>query len=201
MLRRYICCLTKTNNITENNLNKNNNDINGCITDSELSLSHIRVMDTLSFYDSNEWLNKLENPIDWKDCMPFVPPIDKGIVIKVYDGNTITIASKLPYHNSLLYRFSVRLNGIDCPEMKSINIFEKECAQIAKNEMINLTLNKVVTLKNIQTEKYGRILADVYIDDLYINNYLLEKKLAVSYDGGTKKSPNNWLEYYYKGKI
>jgi hypothetical protein len=45
----------------------------------------------------------LEIP-DWKDTVVFVPPITGGIVIKVYDGDTITIASKLPYDESKLYR-------------------------------------------------------------------------------------------------
>jgi endonuclease YncB( thermonuclease family) len=72
--------------------------------------------------------------------------IEKGIVIKVYDGDTITIASKLPYRDSKLYRFSVRLNGIDCPEIKGKTAQEKQCAQIAKQEMSDLVLNKMVTL-------------------------------------------------------
>ena len=57
----------------------------------------------------------------WKDTMPFIPPISGGVVIKVYDGDTITIASKLPYKKSPLYRFSVRMNGIDAPELKGIS--------------------------------------------------------------------------------
>jgi hypothetical protein len=31
----------------------------------------------------------------WKTCKPFIPPISLGKVIKVYDGDTITIATKL----------------------------------------------------------------------------------------------------------
>ena len=120
-------------------------------------------------------------------------------VKSVYDGDTITIASKLPYTSSPLYRFSVRLNGIDCPEIKGKDYNEKQCAQIAKEEMSNLILNKIVTLKNVKTEKYGRILADVYIDELHLNNHLIQKRLAVVYDGGTKISPKNWMEYYLKG--
>ena len=67
--------------------------------------------------------------------------------------------------------------------------------------MSDLILNKIVTLKNVQTEKYGRILADVYIDNLHLNTYLLEKRLAVAYDGGTKISPENWMHYYYTGEM
>ena len=119
----------------------------------------------------------------------------------MYDGDTITIASKLPYDTSPLYRFSVRLNGIDCPEMKGKDEDEKECAQIAKKEMNDLIMNKMVTLKNIQTEKYGRILADVYIGDLHLNQHMIEKRLAVAYDGGTKMKPTNWMNYYCKGEM
>ena len=50
--------------------------------------------------------------IEWKDTQAFIPPICEGQVIKVYDGDTITIAAKLPYNDSLLYRFSIRLNAL-----------------------------------------------------------------------------------------
>lgn len=154
-----------------------------------------------SYKNMNEDNQIEEKQINWKDTVEFVAPIEKGIVIKVYDGDTITIASKLPYESSPLYRFSVRLNGIDCPEIKGKDENEKECAKIAKKEMNDLIMNKMVTLKNVQTEKYGRILADVYIGDLHLNQHLIEKRLAVSYDGGTKMKPTDWMNYYCKGEM
>ena len=33
--------------------------------------------------------------IEWKDTIPFVAPINQGRCIKVYDGDTITIATKI----------------------------------------------------------------------------------------------------------
>jgi len=83
--------------------------------------------------------------IDYKQTIPFVPPIHDGYVVKVYDGDTITIASKLPYKESPLYRFQVRLNGIDCPEIKGQNEYEKKVALMAKLEITNLVLHKRVT--------------------------------------------------------
>jgi endonuclease YncB( thermonuclease family) len=142
---------------------------------------------------------KSSSQIEYKDTESFVPPIKRGIVIKVYDGDTITIASKLPYLKSPLYRFSVRLLGIDCPEIKGKDESERECAQLAKKELESLLMNKTVELKNVKTEKYGRILADVYLDKIHINNYMIQKRMAVIYDGGTKKSPKNWMDYYMKG--
>jgi len=135
------------------------------------------------------------SPPKWKECRPFVAPITEGYVLKVYDGDTITIAFRLPYEGSALYRSSVRLNGIDAPEIKGKNEDEKKAAQLAKHSLETLILDKTITLKNIQTEKYGRILADVYIGDIHVNQWLLDHKLVVRYDGGTKKSPESWLEY------
>lgn len=203
MFKRFICC-SKPNTIITPVPVKETHDIivnKNANLNSPIDLTLITLLDTRSIYDSTEWLSKLEKPIDWKDTIQFVPPVEKGIVIKVYDGDTITIASKLPYPDSPLYRFSVRLNGIDCPEIKGKDENEKECAQIAKNEVSKLIMNKIVTLKNIQTEKYGRILADVYIENLHVNQHLIEKRLAVKYDGGTKICPKNWLNYYNYGEI
>ena len=141
--------------------------------------------------------------IKWEDTQEFTFPIKGGRVIKVYDADTITIASKLPYNESPLYRLSVRLNGIDTPEIKGKDISEdeKEAAKVARNFVYNLVFNKYVRLENIESEKYGRILADVYIDDIHLNNLLIRERYAVKYDGGTKKKPTSWLSYRLKGEI
>ena len=131
--------------------------------------------------------------------IPFVPPLTEGIVIKVYDGDTITILAKLPYDSSPLYKISVRINGINCAEIKGKTDDEKQCAQIAKQLLSELILYKKIQLKNVQTEKYGRMLADVFIGDINISEYLLNAKLAVSYDGGTKNCPKSWMNYYLNG--
>lgn len=181
-MSRYICCFKRRN--------------------LEITTNPIKSELKPPVSENKDWLNTISKPIDWKDTIPFVPPIDRGIVIKVYDGDTITIASKLPYENSPLYRFSVRLNGIDCPEIKGKDDAEKQCAQIAKQEMTNLVLDKLVILKNVQTEKYGRILADVYdTNELHLNKHMIEKRLAVGYDGGTKISPSNWMNYHLNGEL
>jgi endonuclease YncB( thermonuclease family) len=141
--------------------------------------------------------------IKWEDTNDFKFPITGGRVIKVYDGDTITIASKLPYDDSQLYRFSVRLNGIDTPEIKGKNISEdeKESATNARDFVANLVLNKFVRLENVSNEKYGRILADVYIGDIHLNDLLLRERYAVKYDGKTKIKPTSWLKYKITGEL
>ena len=138
---------------------------------------------------------KTTTPIEWDDTVPFTFPITGGQVIKVYDADTITIASKLPYEASPLYRLSVRLNGIDTPEMKGkdVSAEEKEAAILARDFVSNLVLHKYVRLENIESEKYGRILADVYLGDIHLNDLLIRERYAVKYDGGTKIKPASWL--------
>jgi len=146
-------------------------------------------------------VEKQEEPlIKYEDTVPFVFPITSGQVVKVYDGDTITIASKMPYDNSPMYRFSVRLNGIDTPEMKGKTDDEKSMALEARNKLSELIMNKRVFLKNVSTEKYGRILADVYLDDtIHINQWLIDNRYAVKYDGGTKHIPDSWVQYHLVG--
>lgn len=141
--------------------------------------------------------------IKWEDTQEFTFPIKGGRVIKVYDADTITIASKLPYDESPLYRLSVRLNGIDTPEMKGkdVSFEEKEAAKAAREFVYNLVFNKFVRLENIESEKYGRILADVYIGDIHLNELLLKERYAVKYDGTTKRKPISWLKYRLTGEI
>ena len=130
--------------------------------------------------------------VDWNNTTPFVPPIKSGYVIKVYDGDTITIAAKMPYMNSPIYRFSVRLNGIDCPEIKGKTITEKELAINARDALANKIMRKNVTLQNVSLEKYGRLLADVYCEGVHMNQWMLDKKFALPYDGGKKSRPLEW---------
>ena len=141
--------------------------------------------------------------IKWEDTVEFTFPIKGGRVIKVYDADTITIASKLPFDDSPMYRLSVRLNGIDTPEMKGKGIpdEEKEAAKQARDFVSNMVLNKYVKLENIESEKYGRILADVYIGNVHLNEILLKERYAVKYDGGTKIKPASWMKYKIKGEI
>jgi len=131
--------------------------------------------------------------ITWKDCKPYIPDVICGKVIKVYDGDTITIASKL--HNSSdenIYRFSVRLTGIDSAEMKSKNEIERLHAVQARDALAAIVLGKLVILKNVSIEKYGRLLADVHYNNIWLNEWMLKNNYAVPYDGGTKIIPDEW---------
>lgn len=142
-----------------------------------------------------------ETNIQWKDTQEFTVPIESGQVIKVYDADTITIACKLPFEGSPLYRFSVRLAGIDTPEIKGKNVGEEEktAGKLARDFVHQMAFQKQVKLKNVSNEKYGRILADVYIGDVHLNQLLLDERHAVPYGGQTKQKPASWERYRQTG--
>lgn len=139
--------------------------------------------------------------IDPKNIPKFVPDIQVARVIKVYDGDTITIASYYPNDVNKLYKFSVRLYGIDCPEKYSKIKSERDTAELATHFLTDLILNKIVTLHIYELDKYGRLLADVFINGLSCSHLMLENRYAVKYNGKTKRLPENWMYYYKYGSM
>ena len=127
------------------------------------------------------------NPITYEKTRPYIPQVSYCKVIKVYDGDTVTVASRMTGTN-IVYRFSVRLAGIDTPEMTSKNNLEKERAIFVRDQLHDLVFGKIVLLKNLSMEKYGRILADIYLDDLHVNQYMINNQYAYVYNGGKKQA-------------
>jgi len=92
----------------------------------------------------------------------------------VYDGDTITIATRLPFPKSPLYRFSVRLLGIDTPEIKTNDKNEKKIAEIARDKLSKKILNNIVELKDLGIDKYGRVLAYVRYNGRDLSKWLIK---------------------------
>jgi|UniRef100_A0A6C0IQZ8 endonuclease YncB( thermonuclease family) len=124
--------------------------------------------------------------IKYEDCTRFIPKFHYAKVVKVYDGDTITVACKYPIRGSHLYRFPVRLAGIDAPELNSDDSNERVHADVSRTKLHELIFNETVYLDNIRIEKYGRLLADVYFHDIHVNAWLLDNKYAIPYYGGKK---------------
>ncbi len=75
---------------------------------------------------------------------------------------------------------SVRVNGIDTPEIRG------KCK--AEKELIGALLSKAnkIDLLNLQRGKYFSLIADVIVDGINISDALIDAELAVRYDGGKK---------------
>jgi endonuclease YncB( thermonuclease family) len=152
------------------------------------------IIETVTFISPVNNMNNtdyLQN-IGYANTVPFVPPITLCKVIKVYDGDTITVAARLPNTETPIYRFQVRLNGIDTAEIKGGSVNETIIAKQTRAALSELIFDKIVELRNCNIEKYGRILADVYLQDLHVNKWLIDNKYAVEYDGGKKHRPDAW---------
>lgn len=142
----------------------------------------------LCFFCSNRF-----NNINAKNLKNFVPKLKKCKVVKVYDGDTITVAGYLK-GDPECYKFKVRLNGIDSPELRGSNENEKKHAIISRDALSNKILNNIVTLDIKGTEKYGRLLADVLYDGTNMNEWMVNNGYAVKYDGGKKIRDLKWDE-------
>ena len=87
---------------------------------------------------------------------------------------------------------SIRINGIDAPEMKS-HCKKERILAIASKEATVLMLRSAHTIeiRNIKRGKYFRLIADVYADGVSIGRELIRRHLAVPYYGKTKI---NWCK-------
>lgn len=114
--------------------------------------------------------------------------------IKNYDGDTITF--NIPgLHPLISKNISVRLSGVDTPEIKTKKKCEKEKGRIAKALVKNLLKrSKRVDLENIKRGKYFRIVADVIVDGKPLTSYLLKNNLAYAYSG-QKKRKIDWCNF------
>ena len=111
-------------------------------------------------------------------------------VSKVVDGDTIDVDIDLGFDISFSSR--VRLAGIDTPESRTTDKFEKSLGLEAKaylKNAIDAAKNVVIkTEKMDSSEKYGRILGWVFLDgsDKSLNEMMIEDGYAWGYMGETK---------------
>ena len=111
-------------------------------------------------------------------------------VHKVVDGDTIDVDIDLGFNVSYYQR--VRLAGIDTPESRTTDKYEKDLGLEVKKKLgeylANATDIVIRTEKPDSTEKYGRILGWLYIDgaEKSINEALIAGGYAWEYMGDTK---------------
>lgn len=111
-------------------------------------------------------------------------------VTAVVDGDTIDVDIDLGFNVSFSQR--VRLAGIDTPESRTKDKFEKalgiEAKEYLKSKLKDANLVVIKTEKPDSSEKYGRILGWLYVDGdtVSINDHMIEDGYAWGYLGDTK---------------
>ena len=111
-------------------------------------------------------------------------------VKKVVDGDTLDVVIDLGFN--ILFEQRVRMAGIDTPESRTKDRFEKslgiESKEYLKKHLKDAKSVVIKTEKMNSSEKYGRILGWVYIngDTVSLNDMMINDGYAWGYMGETK---------------
>lgn len=92
------------------------------------------------------------------------PDVKVSRLLRVIDGDTF--ACDIDEHSAIAGKnISIRLRGINTPELRSKDPEERKFATLEKQRLSDLLNNaRVIELRNLGRDKYFRIDADVYID-------------------------------------
>ena len=111
-------------------------------------------------------------------------------VTRVVDGDTIDVNIDLGFN--IWHKARVRMAGIDTPESRTRNKKEKVLGLAAKARLKELLKSQKVSIQcSKEKGKFGRVLADVRVNDKSINLQLIDEGHAREYHGG-KKIP--WIK-------
>ena len=102
----------------------------------------------------------------------------KAKVIDVYDGDTVTAMVDLGFYHFQQMKF--RLYGIDTPEIRGEG---REKGLVVRDIVRAMILDKEVTINSYKDkqEKYGRYLANIIIDGVDLNQWLVQNGHAKEY--------------------
>ena len=107
----------------------------------------------------------------------------KSYEIKIIDGDTIYLNGE-----------KIRFKGIDTPELKQTCNKNNEvfpCGIEARKLLIKKIGNNKVLCKKDGIDRYKRILAECFVDDISLSSYLVRKGYAFAYRKYSKKFVND----------
>lgn len=108
-------------------------------------------------------------------------------IVSVYDGDTIKVDFDFAGPAIFNRNVSIRILGIDTPEIRGQCEEEKALAQKAKHWLeTKLARARTVELHDAGRDKYFRVLGNLVIDGESVSQQLIAQGLARSYDGGHK---------------
>ena len=104
-------------------------------------------------------------------------------VLRVLDGDTVEVEALVwPGHS---VRVSVRIRGIDAPELRSRCHAEKDAALAARAALVELLADGTLEVRNVGADKFfGRVVADVATSGGdSVADLLIERAVVRPYDG------------------
>ncbi len=111
-------------------------------------------------------------------------------VERVVDGDTVDVVLNLGF--DIMYKSRVRLYGIDTPESRTRNLDEKARGKMASAFLKNAidTGEKVVIQTKLKDSrgKFGRVLGNIIVDGININQLMIDNYHAAAYFGQSKEA-------------
>tara|TARA_R110000744_G_scaffold92927_1_gene179675 strand:- start:8626 stop:9117 length:492 start_codon:yes stop_codon:yes gene_type:complete len=148
--------------------------------------------------DNNVLKELLENGFDFEDRDELIDRYFGGIMKeafiynaqldRVIDGDTVDAWVDLGFKIKIKKR--IRLMGLDTWESRTRDLDEKAKGMIAKAFTLTFLAGDGGNFK-VQSHglgKYGRLLGEIWVNDISLNNELLSNGHAYEYDGGKKKT-------------
>ena len=113
-------------------------------------------------------------------------------VIKVVDGDTVNVIIDLGF--DIFTKQRIRLMGIDCEESRTRDPVEKRYGKLAKKTLRSwCNRHNEDTPLQLRCEhkdsrgKFGRVIAELWIQDVNVNKWLVDNHFAVAYHGQSKE--------------
>lgn len=100
----------------------------------------------------------------------------RATIVKVVDGDTVDVAADLGMHTIRVER--LRLYGINAPEVRGR---KKLLGLKSKQWLIDMVACREIIVKTYKDEKgkYGRYLAEIWLDGVNVNELMVKEGLAV----------------------
>tara|TARA_R100000353_G_C6487414_1_gene190808 strand:+ start:692 stop:1036 length:345 start_codon:yes stop_codon:yes gene_type:complete len=107
-------------------------------------------------------------------------------LLRVVDGDTIDVRIDLGFN--VWHKCRIRLVGINAPESRTRDKEEKKRGLAAKSWLIDKleSAEDELEMKSYGVGKYGRVLGEIYINEVNINELMVKEGHAVKYDGGKR---------------
>ena len=122
-------------------------------------------------------------------------------VKKVVDGDTLDIVLNLGFN--VLHSVRIRMAGIDTPESRTRDLDEKARGKLAKaflkNWLSQENEKKKIVVRTFKKTKgkFGRVIAEIWVDDVNVNEDMIKCYHAVPYSAQNK---NEVAELHLKNR-
>ena len=109
-------------------------------------------------------------------------------IVRVLDGDTVEVEIEEVQVEGLKNQ-TVRIEGVDTPETRTSDDFEKVCGNWSKERVVEFVSadGQYILLTDFEDGGFGRVLGDIRSPNGgRLSEFLLDEGLAVPYEGGTR---------------